>query len=241
MNRDQRELTQFARLAHSYKVLPADQQRELALRAQAGDTGARDKLANSSLGLVLHGVYKWRNQWRGDEDDMVAVGMRQLIDAIAKYRAADADCMFSTYAAAVIRYGIMKYLAYRDIPRGYRHYRYRDEMPEIEMVSIDSTGTTDTDATIADTLAADFDIDERLMREWFANEVGAAIEELPLRDQNIMILRYGLDGYEPATLEAIGGLFNISKQRVQQIEAASLSKLRELPRLKQAVKERYAV
>lgn len=45
-------------------------------------------------------------------------------------------------------------------------------------------------------------------------------------EREIIIMRFGLDGSEPRTLEVIGKQFGITRERVRQIEATSLSKLR---------------
>jgi len=56
--------------------------------------------------------------------------------------------------------------------------------------------------------------------------VAQAILDLPERERQVLILRYGLDGKEPWTLGEIGAYFNISRERVRQIEAKALERLR---------------
>ena len=57
--------------------------------------------------------------------------------------------------------------------------------------------------------------------------VGQLIEMLNPREQRILRLRYGLGGEEEHTLEQIGRTIGVSRERVRQIEARSLKKLRE--------------
>jgi len=45
-------------------------------------------------------------------------------------------------------------------------------------------------------------------------------------EQKVLIMRFGLDGDEPHTLEEIGKVFGLTRERVRQIEAAALAKLR---------------
>ncbi|MBI5043417.1 MAG: sigma-70 family RNA polymerase sigma factor [Nitrospirae bacterium] len=45
-------------------------------------------------------------------------------------------------------------------------------------------------------------------------------------EREIILMRFGLDGSEPRTLEVIGKQFGITRERVRQIEATALSKLR---------------
>jgi DNA-directed RNA polymerase sigma subunit (sigma70/sigma32) len=46
------------------------------------------------------------------------------------------------------------------------------------------------------------------------------------RERTIVIMRFGLDGDEPATSAAIASRLRLSSERVRQIEARALSKLR---------------
>ena len=51
-------------------------------------------------------------------------------------------------------------------------------------------------------------------------------EEENEREQKIMKLRFGLDGEEPLTLAEIGRQINVSRERVRQLEAKAILKLR---------------
>ena len=45
-------------------------------------------------------------------------------------------------------------------------------------------------------------------------------------------LRYGLDGREPATLDEIGAIFSVTRERIRQIEKTSMGKLSALTEIK---------
>ena len=53
-------------------------------------------------------------------------------------------------------------------------------------------------------------------------------EEVTLtpREQKVLILRYGLEDGRPRTLEDVGKVFNVTRERIRQIEAKALKKLR---------------
>ncbi len=55
------------------------------------------------------------------------------------------------------------------------------------------------------------------------------LERLDKRERDILVTRYGLDaGTEPQTLEQVGHVFGVTKERVRQLEARALAKLREI-------------
>ena len=51
---------------------------------------------------------------------------------------------------------------------------------------------------------------------------------LSLRERQVLELRYGLDGQHPRTLDEVGRTFNVTRERIRQIENQSLKKLRAL-------------
>ena len=52
------------------------------------------------------------------------------------------------------------------------------------------------------------------------------------REQKVLRLRFGLDDGRPKTLEEVGQAFNITRERIRQIEAKALRKLRHPTRSK---------
>jgi RNA polymerase primary sigma factor len=48
------------------------------------------------------------------------------------------------------------------------------------------------------------------------------------RERQVLELRYGLDGQHPRTLDEVGRTFNVTRERIRQIENQSLKKLRAL-------------
>ena len=56
-----------------------------------------------------------------------------------------------------------------------------------------------------------------------------ALENLSFRERRVLELRYGLDGEQPRTLDEVGRTFNVTRERIRQIENRSLNKLQHLP------------
>jgi RNA polymerase primary sigma factor len=56
-----------------------------------------------------------------------------------------------------------------------------------------------------------------------------ALENLSYRERRVLELRYGLGGEHPRALDEVGRTFNVTRERIRQIENQSLKKLRNLP------------
>lgn len=96
-------------------------------------------------------------------------------------------------------------------------------------VSLDTPMDEGEDRSLRDRIA-----DESAPRPWedvesevTANLIGQLMDGL--RDREIQILRhrFGFDGEEPMTLEEIGHRFGVTRERIRQIEAAALGKMRK--------------
>ena len=59
-----------------------------------------------------------------------------------------------------------------------------------------------------------------------AEEIHKALETLKPREQETIELRFGLNGGEPHTLEEVGNIFGVTRERIRQIEAKAIRKLR---------------
>src|SRR5450755_1559555 len=66
--------------------------------------------------------------------------------------------------------------------------------------------------------------------EILANEaLSDALANLGYRERRVIELRYGLAGQHPCTLDEVGRTFNVTRERIRQIENQSLKKLQNLP------------
>ena len=73
-------------------------------------------------------------------------------------------------------------------------------------------------------------------RVMLSDAVGEVLGELSEREQEIVRLRFGLDGGQAKTLEEVGKAFGVTRERIRQIEAKTLAKLRH-PQRSQRLRE----
>jgi RNA polymerase primary sigma factor len=66
---------------------------------------------------------------------------------------------------------------------------------------------------------------EHLRRE----NLRRALSTLPVREREVIEMRFGLTGERPYTLEEVGRAFNVTRERIRQIENHTLKKLEALP------------
>jgi RNA polymerase primary sigma factor len=70
-------------------------------------------------------------------------------------------------------------------------------------------------------------IEDDIISKTLKQSLGDIIDELGEREAKIIELRFGLEGDAPKTLEEIGDLLNISRERVRQLESRALDKLKK--------------
>jgi len=64
------------------------------------------------------------------------------------------------------------------------------------------------------------------VRSMLKDEMGSALDTLTDRERKILVLRFGVGDGCPRTLEEVGNVFKVTRERVRQIEAKALKKLR---------------
>jgi RNA polymerase primary sigma factor len=69
---------------------------------------------------------------------------------------------------------------------------------------------------------------ERASAEVYVDAVRRMLQTLNERERRVLELRYGLTGEEPCTATEVSRRFNVSRERIRQIESRSLSKLEQL-------------
>jgi RNA polymerase primary sigma factor len=98
-----------------------------------------------------------------------------------------------------------------------------------EPISLDIPIGEDGDATLGDLIEAQDAPNPQAVAEAsaLAQSVAEALSDLPEREQRILRLRFGIGGTAEHTLEEVGKIFGLTRERIRQIEASALRKLRQ--------------
>ncbi len=94
-------------------------------------------------------------------------------------------------------------------------------------ISLETPIGKEEDSRLGDFIEADGEtpedeVSKNLLREDLEN----VLDTLSARERDVLRLRYGLDDGRMKTLEEIGQIFNVTRERIRQIEAKALRKLR---------------
>ncbi|MBW2040138.1 MAG: sigma-70 family RNA polymerase sigma factor [Deltaproteobacteria bacterium] len=248
------------------KLLTPEEERGLALRIVQGDEGARKRMIESNLRLVVKVAKRYIGQGL-PLLDLIEEGNIGLIKAVEKFKP-EKNCRFSTYAILWIRQSIERALVSQtrtvklpahvagDMKRMIRvtrsltqrlgsepllqevseemgvevGYVNRLMMAVRKATSIETPLNEEEDYHLADILKVEgqpgpFSITEHI--ELF-KLISSWLDLLSPQEKAVIDLRFGLRDGEPKTLEAIGEIFKVTRERIRQIEVKALQRLRKV-------------
>ncbi len=153
--------------------------------------------------------------------------------------------------ARTVRLPLNKLSLLKDINRASRRLgQGREEEPDVEEIaaeldvpaeeildtmlsaravrSLDESFQQDDDRTLMSILPdqGQETPDAEVLRAAATEQIQAVLAELDERELRIIRLYFGMDGSEPLTLEQIGGLMGLTRERVRQLKERALGKLR---------------
>ena len=251
-------------------LLTNEEEQELAILVEQGDTEAKQRLAEANLRLVVSIAKRYVG--RGMQFlDLIQEGNMGLMKAVDKFDYTK-GFKFSTYATWWIRQAITRAIAdqartiripvhmVETINKLVREQRNllqelgQDPTPEQiaermdmtpdkvreilkiaqEPVSLETPIGEEDDSHLGDFIEDEVienpvDYTTRVVLREQLDEV---LDTLTDREENVLRLRFGLDDGKMRTLEDVGKVFNVTRERIRQIEAKALRKLRHPSRSK---------
>jgi len=103
-----------------------------------------------------------------------------------------------------------------------------------EVTSLDTKVGEDEDSSLGDFIADDSQVapDEAASKQLLKDHLDEVLATLSEREAKVLSLRFGVDGGQPRTLEEVGKVFGVTRERIRQIEAKALRKLKHPSRRK---------
>ena len=195
--------------------LDADEEKMLVQQAENGSEFAREKLIEHNLRLVVYIAKKFENT--GIEfEDLISIGSVGLIKAVKTFRS-DKNIKLATYASRCIENELLMQLRKLAKVKG--------------EVSLDKPLCEDGERNqlvLADIMASETDEVSSAMDCSADKEIlWQILGRLERREQEIMILRFGLEGKDELTQKEVADKLGISQSYISRIEKKILVKMKK--------------
>ena len=191
-----------------------EEQRALA-GLEAGEEAAKQRLIEHNLRLVVFIARRFENTGVNLED-LISIGTIGLIKAIGTYRR-DKNIKLATYASRCIENEILMHI--RKISC------QKTEISLDEPINMDYDGN---ELLLSDVLGTDENtVTGRLEDEVDLILLRQALGELPPREKEIMVMRYGLEGRRELTQKEVAGVLGISQSYISRLEKRIMLRLRK--------------
>ena len=180
-----------------------------------GEEAAKQTLVEHNLRLVVYIARRFDGD-RTNLEDLISIGTIGLMKAIGTYRA-DKNIKLATYASRCIENEILMHL--RKIAN------QKTEISLDEPINLDGEGNelllSDILGTAEDEIQRPLEADAEVM------VLRQALTELPRREQEIVSMRFGLDGRKELTQKEVAQKMGISQSYISRLEKRILGKLRK--------------
>lgn len=195
--------------------LTREEEQEALAALGKGDEGARQKLIEHNLRLVVYIARRFESTGINLED-LISIGTIGLIKAVNTFDVTK-NIKLATYASRCIENEILMFLR--------KAANRRTEISISEPLSADYDGN---ELLLSDILGTDEDsvmqpieddIDKMLLHE--------ALDKLGERERKIISLRFGLDGGEEKTQKEVADMLGISQSYISRLEKKIILRLRK--------------
>ena len=195
--------------------LSKDDEFRLFLEMQNGNSNARDKIIEHNLRLVSHIIRKYYSSYEYP-DELLSVGSLGLIKAVDSFKPTFGT-RFATYGARCVQNEILMF--------------FRSKKKRLNEVSINDQIDIDKDGnplTYLDIISQPESIESDLDMKVHIDKIRRLVDSILLpREKEIIVLRYGLKGFQPRTQKDVARHLGISRSYVSRIEKKALEKMKE--------------
>ena len=202
--------------------LTIEEEQILSEKLVSGDEIAREKLIVHNLRLVVYIAKKFENSGVSI-DDLISIGTIGLIKAVNTF-SPEKNIKLATYASRCIENEILMHL--------------RKIASQKMVISLDEPLNTDWDGNelmLADVLGSDGDEISREIEESDEKRILLQIiDGLPLREKEIIEMRFGLGEKEELTQKEVADIMGISQSYISRLEKRIIKKIGN--RLKSKIK-----
>ena len=182
---------------------------------QKGSASARDKIIEHNLRLVSHIIRKYYSSYEY-QDELLSVGSLGLIKAVDSFKPTFGT-RFATYGARCIQ---------NEILMMFRSKKKRGiEISINDQIDVDKDGNP---LTYLDIISVNESIENDLDMKVHIEKIRRLVDDILLpREKQIIVLRYGLKGFQPRTQREVARYLGISRSYVSRIEKKALEKLKD--------------
>ena len=200
-------------------VLPAPlkgAEEQAALEAlERGDEAAKQRLVEHNLRLVVYIARRFENTGTNLED-LISIGTIGLLKAIGTYRL-DRKIKLATYASRCIENEILMHIR--------KTSNQKTEVSLDEPINMDCDGN---ELLLSDILGTEEDMILRPLEDDVDIKVlRQAVRELPHREREIVLMRFGLEGRKELAQKEVAVKMGISQSYISRLEKRIMAKLRK--------------
>ena len=197
------------------RPLSEQEEHHYLAQAKAGNTEARNILIEHNLRLVAHIMKKYYTQ-AADQEDLISIGTIGLIKGIESFDGSK-GARLATYAARCVENEILMYFRSQ-----------RKSAQDVSLSDYIDSGSDGTPLELQDVVAEDWDLLEQVCAREQVMQLRQAIPRcLTPCEQQVILLRYGLDGQPPKRQREAAKATGLSRSYISRIEKRALEKLRQ--------------
>ena len=195
--------------------LSKEEEQKLTEDNANGDRGARDKLVEHNLRLVVYIAKKFENSGVNIED-LISIGTIGLIKAVNTFKP-DKNIKLATYASRCIENEILMYLR--------KVNQQRLDISLDEPLNVDWDGN---ELLLSDVLGSDgLEVNDNIEREDERRVLYNCMQSLSPRDRLIMNMRFGMEGKKEHTQKEVADILGISQSYISRLEKRIIKRLRK--------------